>query len=184
VTFDGLTTFFEIADDASLRFGTGPFAIFAVVRGAPASVVNAMIYQKSEANDPWAGPALLVNANKPADSSKAAIQLDGTTYALSPGAVADTTPRLLSGRRYQTQTGTELELRLNGSVVSTAAVSAAIDLDAVGRNAIIGHNGYTPSSGFQAYAGEISELCAVKGALTPEELAGIEAYLLDKYALP
>jgi hypothetical protein len=183
VAFDGETTFLEIPDDATLRFGTGPFALFAVVRGAPATGINAMVYQKSDADDPWAGPALLVNPNKPAASTKASFQLDGSTYVNSSGSVGDSVPRLLGGRRFQGSTGTRVELRIDGVPESNVVPNAAVNVDAPGRNAIIGHNGYLPSPGFQAYAGTISEICAVKGSLSDDELAGLEGYLLDKYGL-
>jgi hypothetical protein len=183
VKFDGASTFFELADVASLRWGTGDFTLLVVARGAPSTVTNAMIYQKSAASDPFAGPALYVNGNKPAASTKSAIQLDGTTYALSTDGIADTTARLLGGRRYSNSASARLELRLNGSVETRLANVPAIDIDAVGRSAIIGHNGYLPNAGFQAYEGELSEICAVKGTLTDSELRALEGYLLDKYEL-
>jgi hypothetical protein len=183
VKFDGASTFFELADVASLRWGTGDFTLLVIARGAPSTVTNAMIYQKSDASDPFAGPALYVNGNKPTASTKGAMQLDGTTYALSTSGIADTTARLLGGRRYSNSISARLEFRLNGSVETRLANVPAIDIDAVGRSAIIGHNGYVTSAGFQAYQGELSEICAVKGTLTDDELRALESYLLRKYDL-
>jgi hypothetical protein len=76
-----------------------------------------------------------------------------------------------------------LELRENGVSSATLTLSSSVNVDAPGRNAIIGHNGYLANSGFQAYEGDISELCAVKGALSDRELAGLERYLTAKYEL-
>jgi hypothetical protein len=184
VRFDGQATFLDITDVPSLRWGTGPFAVFAVVRGAPATVVNAMIFQKTARDDPFAGPQLFVNPNKPnGESTKISIQVDGNTYTVSNTGMADTTPRLLVGRRYETATDTVLELRENGAFESRITLSTPVNIDAVGRDAIIGHNGYVPSPGFQAYQGDISELCAVQGTLTSGELAEMESYLMEKYGL-
>jgi hypothetical protein len=181
--FDGQSTFLRIADATSLQWGLSPFAVFAVVRGAPALGVNAMIYQKSDADPPFLGPALLVNAAKPTASAKASIQLHAGLYSNSILGVADTTPRLLVGRRYVTDVQTLVELRVNGNVVGTSVETAPVSVDAPGRDAIIGHNGYQPSPGFQAYEGDIAEICAVKGALTDDELWAMEAYLQTKYGL-
>jgi hypothetical protein len=183
VRFDGQSTFLRIADATSLQWGFEPFAVFAVVRGAPALGVNAMIYQKSDADPPFAGPALFVNAAKPTASAKASIQLHVSLYANSIAGVADTTPRLLVGRRYVTDVQTLVELRVNGNVVGTTVETAPASIDASGRDAIIGHNGYLPNPGFQAYEGDIAEIFAIKGALADDELWAMEAYLQTKYGL-
>jgi hypothetical protein len=181
--FDGNLTFFKIEDSESLRWGTGPFAILAVVRGAPATQDDAMIYQKSMSNDPYPGPCLLVNSKTTGFTAKALVGLDADNYLLSTNDVQDRVPRLFVGRRYQTADGTFLELRENGAVNATTQLLSTLDVDAMGSAAIIGHNGYREHPGFQAYEGDISELCAVKGVLSDEELAGIEGYLMGKYGL-
>jgi len=182
LSFDGASTFFTIADSVSLRWGIGEFAILVVARGAPSTVTNAMLYQKSNAIDPFEGPSLLLNPNKPASSTKASMQLSATVYVVSPESFAGTVPRLFVGRRRLSEGGATLELRVNGSERVAGPVSA-VDVDAPSRDVIIGHNGYNAAPGFQAFQGEISEICAIKGALTNDELEGLERYLLDKYAL-
>jgi hypothetical protein len=101
---------------------------------------------------------------------------------MSPESFADTAPRLFVGWRHLSEGGAALELRVNGSERATGPAST-VNVDAPSRDVIIGHNGYNAAAGFQAFQGQISEICAVKGALTNAELEGLERYLLDKYAL-
>jgi hypothetical protein len=73
---------------------------------------------------------------------------------------------------------------VDGVRQSSLAVTPLVDEDAVGQAVIIGHNGYNPSPGFQAFKGDIAEIVAVKGTLTASELQNLEIYLIGKYALP
>src|SRR4029078_10529654 len=81
VTFDGATTFLQIADSATTRWGTGDFALMVVMRGAPNVATNAMLYNKSELPDPYAGINLLLNATRGSVTAKASLQLDADFYA-------------------------------------------------------------------------------------------------------
>lgn len=183
VTFDGAQSHFQIVDTLTLRWGTGDFALLVVARGAPSEGTNAMLYQKSNLGSPYAGPNFYVNADKPSPSRRAAIQLDATTYTGTLAGVGDTIPRLFGGTR-RVATGTSvLEMRVNGATESTL-IGGVVDIDATAQPAIIGHNGYNPAAGFQAFAGDIAEVCAVKGTVTDEELDDLEGYLMSKYALP
>ena len=64
VTFDGATTFLQIADSATTRWGTGDFALMVVARGAPNVATNAMLYNKSELAAPYAGINLFLNVTR------------------------------------------------------------------------------------------------------------------------
>jgi len=184
VTFDGLQSHLQLDDTPTLRWGTGDFAILVVARGAPSEATNAMLYQKSNLASPFAGPNFYVNADKPSASRRAQIQLDQSTYTGTFFGVDDTVPRLFGGTRKVVNTTSELAMRLNGVTETMLMRSSVVDIDAPGQPAIIGHNGYTPNSGFQAFEGDIAEICAVKGAMTADELSELESYLMDKYALP
>jgi len=183
VTFDGAQSHLEIADALTLRWGTGDFAILVVARGAPSQATNAMLYQKSNLSSPFAGPNFYVNADKPSSSRRAQIQLDASTYTGTLAGVGDTVARLFVGARRAASGASVLEMRVNGATETTLSIGA-VDIDAVGQAVIIGHNGYNPNSGFQAFEGDIAEVCAVRGALSDAELDDLEGYLMSKYALP
>jgi hypothetical protein len=184
VAFDGSLTFFQIADAPSLRWGTQDFAIMVVARGNGNANGNTMLYQKSDLNSPYAGPTLYLNSQKPVPSNDAAVQLDGVNYIDSVDAYSDGVAHLYGGRLTVTGTSETLELRVDGVRQSSLAVTPLVDEDAAGQPAIIGHNGYTPSPGFQAFKGDIAEVVAIKGTLTANELQSLEIYLIGKYALP
>jgi hypothetical protein len=61
-----------------------------------------------------------------------------------------------------------------------------VDVSAAGASAAIGQNGFgsPPSSEFQQYHGDLSELIAVGGTLGDDDLAKLEAYLMTKYGIP
>jgi hypothetical protein len=183
ITFDGATTFLQIADSATTRWGTGDFALFVVMRGAPNVATNAMLYNKSELPSPYSGINLLLSATRGSVSAKASIQLDADFYATSLDDFDDADPHVLGGRLVAAGAGALLEMRADGARQGMLSVTGAINIDAPGQPTIIGHNGYNPASGFQAYKGDIAEIVAVKGTVSDAELASLEAYLTDKYGI-
>jgi hypothetical protein len=183
-TFDGSVTFLQIADAPTLGWGTQDFTLLVVARGAGNTSANTMLYQKSNLGPPYAGPALYLNANKPMPSTKVAMQLDGDFYTDSRDDFADDRPHLFGGRLVASGASAILEVRVDGARQGMLSVNPAIDADAPGQAVIIGHNGYNPSPGFQAFKGDIAEIVAVKGTVTDAELQSLEAYLMSKYALP
>jgi hypothetical protein len=184
VTFDGATTFLEIADSATTRWGTGDFALMVVARGAPNVATNAMLYNKSEAGAPYAGINLFLNVTRGAVTAKASIQLDADFHATTGDDFGDANPHLFGGRLVTTGASALLEMRVDGERQGMLSFTGgAVNLDASGRATIVGHNGYSPLSGFQAFKGDIAEIVAVKGTISDAELADLEAYLMDKYGL-
>jgi hypothetical protein len=184
-TFAGPIVFLSIADSAGVQWGTSDFALFAVARGnANTTADDAMLYQKTGPS-PFDGPALYINSNKPSTSTLAAAQVSGAIYSVStapPATFIDGTPHLLGIRR----NGVSLEIRVDGQL-SNSLVNAqvgAVDVSSIGYAGIIGQNGYgTPRAEFQQFHGDIAEMVAVRGSLTPGELANLEAYLMTRYKL-
>jgi hypothetical protein len=142
-----------------------------------------MLYNKSEPASPFAGINLLLNATRGAVTAKASIQLDADFFTSTRDDFGDAAPHLMGGRFVMSATGGLLEMRVDGAQQGMLSVSGSVNLDAPGRATMIGHNGYDPSSGFQAYKGDIAEIVAVKGTVSDAELASLEAYLMDKYGL-
>jgi hypothetical protein len=184
VSFDGALTFLQIADSATTRWGAGDFALMVVARGAPNVATNAMLYNKSEAAAPYAGINLFLNVTRGAASAKASLQLDADFHATTRDDFGDANPHVFGGRLVTTGASALLEVRVDGARQGTLSLAgSAVNLDAPGRATIIGHNGYSPLSGFQAFKGDIAEVVAVKGTVSDAELANLEAYLMNKYAL-
>jgi hypothetical protein len=93
----------------------------------------------------------------------------------------DDKPRLWGMRRV----GGTVELRRNGMVDNSGKWSPAVNVDAMGTPPIsIGarlYEGQTNAS--FPLDGDIAEVVALKGTILPEQLATLESYLVDKYAL-
>jgi hypothetical protein len=184
ITFNGRAMFLRIADSPTTRWATGDFTVMVVARGAPNTNSNAMLYQKSEAASPYRGLNLYLNSSRVgASMARAGIQVDATFYTVTVDDFGDDQPHLFGGRLTTAGASGVLEMRVDGARQSMVAVTSAVNTDAPGRDTIIGHNGYSPTDGFQAFEGDIAEVVAVKGAVSDTELAGLEAYLLDKYGL-
>ena len=77
--------------------------------------------------------------------------------------------------------GAALHIRING-VVSNTAPAGSVDVSAAGKEVTIGGRG--PASMFvDGYYGDLSEIVAVAGPITPTDLAGIESSLRTKYGV-
>lgn len=183
-TFNGPATFLSIADTTANRWGTGDFAMYAVIKGAATTTANfAMLYQKT-AGSAYDGINLYVNSAKPAVSTLAAIQISGAVYLdnkAPPATFIDGTPHILGGRRY----GQTLEIRVDGAssnIMTNDAGLLNVDVSAMGSPAAIGQNG-NGGAEFQQYHGDISELIAVVGTITDGDVANLEAYFKTKYGL-
>jgi hypothetical protein len=186
-TFNGPVTFLVIPDNATMQWGTADFAVFAVIRATSATIANfAMIYQKTGAAPQYDGFDFYINSAKPVASQLAAAQVAGNVYvdnAAPPSTFIDSTVHLLAGRR----TGTTLEIRVDGaSSNNLTAASVAVDVSAVGANAAIGQNGggNPPGAENQQLHGDIAEVIAVKGTMTPTDLTNVENYLKSRYSIP
>ena len=80
--FNGPITFLSIADDGTMRWGTGDFVVLAVTRATAQTAPDAMLYQKT-GRYPWDGVNLYINADKPYPTSLAAAQVTGAVFVVS-----------------------------------------------------------------------------------------------------
>jgi hypothetical protein len=184
-TLSGSITFLDIADNASIEWGTSDFAVFAVVRATAQTQTDAMIYQKTGAY-PYDGASLYLNADKPVATTLTAAQVPGAVYVVSaspPVTFVDGTTHVLGARR----AGSTLEMRVDGAVsrsISSVAV-ASTDVSAPGFDAIIGQNGYgTPGPEFQQVHGDIAEIVGVRGVVAEADVEALEQYLKARYGVP
>jgi hypothetical protein len=122
-------------------------------------------------------------AAKPVPGTKAAIQAERDIYVTTRDDFGDALPHILGGRLLVNGAAATLEIRADGARQGMISFRPPINIDAPLQATIIGHNGYSPSPGFQAFKGDMSEIVAVKGTLTDGELASLETYLKTKYRL-
>jgi roadblock/LC7 domain-containing protein len=183
-TFTGPITFLAIPDSASMQWGTDDFVVLTVARSSAKTASEGMLYAKVGPY-PYYGVNLYINADKPVPTTLAAAQVSGAVYVVSeppPSTFVDSTVHLLSARR----SGATLEIRVDGAVSAsmTTASVAAVDVSAVGWQAVIGQNGYAPTYEFQQVHGDVAETLGVRGSVTDAELAELEQYLKTRYAIP
>ena len=172
-----------IADSASTQFGTGDFAIWTVARfnnnvmggvGTGLGVFTAKVPQQSIN---FSGPFLVGNAF---NNNAIVAGLHGgvsNNNLLNQGAMYnDNTARAYAFRR----SGTTLDLRVNGAVVQTMMQNGNIDVSAAQNPTRIGANG---DANLERLNGDIAEILMCKGAISSQDLAGIDGYLKSKYNL-
>jgi hypothetical protein len=165
--FDG-TGWLEIADAASLQWGTHDFAIEAVVRYTQTASGSAL-FVKADPAPPTAGPELLLGGAVTAEIESGGaflVQTRGATYG-------DGVARAYGMRR----SGERLLVDVNGASDITASVSP-VDVSANGRPVRIGGDG-----GGRVLEGDLAELVAVDGSLADADLACLGRYFRDKYGL-
>lgn len=178
----------EVADSPSLQFGVDDFTYLAVMawdndpqsQGSYSGV--GAIIGKQGPQIPY--PGLLLLANHPGffgffpsapGYTRLAVQcaIGGTFAASYTDHLNDNQFRVYGVRRK----GTDLALRINGLRDNATTISSSLDLSEVGSPLIIGGSTGIPLKG------EIAELIALHGNTSDAELAGLEAYLMEKYAL-
>ena len=152
--------------------------------------LTAMIYQKAASPYPFDGAALYINpryGNSPSGTLThlAAAEVSHDVYIIStppPSTFDDGSVHLLGVRR----SGAALEVRVDGAVsgATTTAQVAVTDVSAVGVNAIIGQNGYTPAAEYQQFHGDIAEMLAISGPSASTYLPNLEQYLKARYSMP
>jgi hypothetical protein len=182
--FPGPITFLTMFDAATLQWGTSDFTVLAVARATAQTASDGMLYVK-EGPDPYDGPALFLNSDKPAPSTLAAAQISGAIYVESvppPTTFVDSSVHLLAARR----AGSTLEIRVDAAVSQslTSMAIATTDVSAPGSDVMIGQNGYTPTFEFQQFHGEIAEIVGIVGSVEVDELSDVEQYLKSRYAIP
>jgi hypothetical protein len=184
-SFAGPVSFLSIADGSSMQWGTDDYALFAVFRASAQSQANSNLYQKVNGASPWPGAALMINYVATTSTTLAASYVRHDVYVVSaapPATFDDFTVHLLTERRAVLTLDVRVDGRPSASV--TNANVGAVDVSGAGYPATIGQNGYQPTTDFQQLYGDIAEMIAVRGALTDTELASLEQYLKDRYAIP
>jgi hypothetical protein len=182
IHFDGLTSEarLDILDSGSLRWGTGDFSLEIVA--AYANTVDAtprygMMYGKFAEAAPYTGVILFGNYPSGATIFTGSFtQLDSVTE----GIVSDTEdlndgmPRLYAVRR---EAGT-VTMQVNDADGAVIHWGTPDDVSAPGRSAYIGSQ---PSTQF--LIGDIAEIVATAGTVSPADHAALTAYLMQKYGL-
>ncbi|HKY35027.1 MAG TPA: hypothetical protein VJN18_03740 [Polyangiaceae bacterium] len=190
--FEAAPSNLVVPDHRSLRFGEGDFAYVVVARlrndpqpayDAHGEVIYAgsgSILSKLEAPAPHRGIAMFANYPTPDHGSQAyrrlAVQLSlGGVLTLSyTDRVNDDVFRVYTARR---KAGSDIEIRINGEPEGRSMISGALDVSAEGSDLLIG------GWGIQPFAGDISEIVALRGSIDDRQLAGLERGLLEKYRL-
>ena len=145
-----------IKDDPTLQFGTGPFALVAVISGGIGSTATD-VFVKS--------PGL----------PKLDLTIDTNINVLTPSADSHS---LFPATGYHVVVvrGPSLEIRVDG--VATKGKTSTDDLSLPGGDMSIGHSSL---GGDTARDFHLAEFIAVKGAVTDAQVTGVESYLKSKY---
>lgn len=179
VRFSG-NQYLSIADDPSLQWGAGDYAIYVVVRHTndpSGSPPYAIVYAKWIDNAPFTGPFIFANYPE-AVTTGYVTRVDDSREARTDGGLNDGTLRLVGARKV----GNDLELRINGTKqdqIDAGGYDTAA-FNAFDAGAVIGGRA---SAGFQALQGDIAELIAIKGTLSDTEQANLEAFLKTRHGL-
>jgi hypothetical protein len=180
-----------VADSSSLQFGTGDFLVEVVARydNAPSATptlqrASAAFFAKADFINNEQGVLFFGNtpAIQPVHTNLQA-QLSVVWNATSSNeGYNDGKGRDLGMRRV----GSMLELRAAGMAVgSSTYTKSAIDVSAAGIPLNLGSTGGQgyPDASLWRLDGDICEVIAVRGAISPSDLIGVEGYLATKYKL-
>jgi hypothetical protein len=169
----------DIPDSASLRWGTGDFSlqiVAAYTNTLAATPRYGMLFGKFAELAPYTGVILF--ANYPSDPVYSGIgaQLDSNTQQLvsTTDNLNDGKPRLYGVRRE----GTTVTLQVNDTDGEVIRWDAPDDVSAPDRPVYIGSQ-----PGIQDLIGDIAEIVAVSGTVSPADHAALTQYLMNKYAL-
>jgi len=168
-----------INDSASMEWGTDDFYLAYVARftnspdGGATSGYGTLFLKGT----PDAGLGVYANMFSPSLTITPGVQMSlgpgGSEVIQSPGPYNDGVARLYTFARQ----GTSLQIRVDGNVTATQAVSP-FDVSGQPFTVVIGS-----LAAQQNLEGDISEIVAVRGALAANDRTAIEAYLNGKYAL-
>jgi hypothetical protein len=182
----------QIADNASLQWGTGDFYVGAVTRNFANTATSADIgttfkyqdgsYQRKRFGEVYSkiastfGPGPTIVFNDWTDRSRKIVgSLDLTQMVKTPNIYAEP-GHLIALRRK----GQVLELRIDGAVTTQMTdAGAPLDISNAGTPVAIGGR-----PNLTNFVGSIWELVAIKGASTDADLAAFEAHAKAKYQLP
>jgi hypothetical protein len=179
VRFDGQLTWLGIPDSPSLRWGTGDYTLEVVASLSNDPNVNdgfGMIYGKFETIAPYIGPKFW-SSYPGIGTVLAADNRNDEVVASARSALNDGKVRLYGMRRTAL---TRYEVRVSG--FATSRTVSITNVDALGNFVFIGAHPITGAV-FQAMKGDIAEMVAVGGTLSPSDLAKLETYLQAKYGL-
>jgi hypothetical protein len=166
-----------VIDQPSLRWGLGDFTLMVVERMAfmcARCQGQQLFFHKSEEAMPYYG--LQVYLKREEHKLWAFLATHQEVYINQSD--SDVAAHLFSVRRRVTT----LEGRVDGVVASSVQTPSPVNLDAPGRHGHIGAHGY--SGDLFQFEGDIAAMIAVKGALSDDDLARLEGYLLVKYGIP
>lgn len=177
----GAGTCVSIADSASLRFGTGDFAIFVVARytNIPGFGTNdsvATFWSKRQPSGSLGGAALFANTFSEAKLQLWQQNVNGNQAVGSTGSLNQNVFHRFGG----TRRGLKLETWVDGSSDGLTTLPAADDVSQVGRSLFIGGAPELPQGWL---LGNIAEVVAVKGNLTGAQITQLDAYFKAKHAL-
>jgi len=175
-----------IADHASLRWGTGDFAVGAVIayeNQPDNSDVNGtgLVYSKQTLPAPYPGPALFANdgtVNPERTAFLLQVQYDATSIVSS-----DTTGyndgkfHVVFGLRRDMT----LIIRVDGVVVGRKLIGSVVDISIPGTDVTIGA---AAGGGEQQLTGTILQLCAFAGPIEDADLEAVERYFRARHDLP
>ena len=182
----------EVTDSATLQWGTGDFYVAVVARfdnaftdGGNGETATGLLFGKLPPPFTMGGmaPALLLSANvignvAPSEEIGLGFETMSTAgdYVVTTTPYNDGTVHLFAVQR----AGLGLDLRVDGVSVGTST-SDNPDVSAVGTNVQLG--AYDSGIGLRL-DGDIAEVLAVSGTLSPQSRTLLEGYELSKYALP
>jgi hypothetical protein len=154
----------RIEDDPSLQFGTGGFALMVVVKPGGAGAQPNVLFGKY-AGMPQVGMRLDIQATA---NLFAGAYPPGTPIAEAHAYVAPSVYHLVIAR------GPDLELRVDG--VTSKGTKSTYDVSGTGSFVVIGGSGSSDTTQMN-----VAEYVAVKGALTDDQVLGVEAYFKNRY---
>jgi hypothetical protein len=166
----------EIADAASLHFGTSPFFIEAVMAPPQTNSSNGdVLFTKTQTGDSNPLPSYFTILT-PNSNGRMQGWLNGNASAFSQ----NTLPQ-----EYQyvgfVRTSTAIYVRVNGQAATSATVNASDDVSNVGSDIGIGGYGFDQvGQVHQIFRGEFVELVAVTDT---GRIADVEFYFKNKYSL-
>jgi hypothetical protein len=174
----------NIADSATLRWGTGDYLIEIVARfnNDPTSgtQTRAGLFWGKFPTGMMGGTGAIFLANNPIGMTPVAGLtggiIGGNTFVAVSTSYNDNVARNYAYRRV----GSAVELRVNGSNVATQNVNGTPNVDATGTVVRFGADFDASTNRLN---GDIAEMIAVKGAISMNDLGTVETYLKTKYGL-
>jgi hypothetical protein len=161
-----MDSYLTVEDDASLRFGTGPFALFMVVKARDVGG-EIDLWGKNSGGAMPNGMTVVLNNTK--------FEVKTTSAAAKLGLTASAAYRVVVVR------GPSLQLRVDGA--KTTGTTASDDLSFMGQPMVIGMQLSSGGSTFTTPELALAEYIVVKGAVSDAQVLGVEEYLKTKHKI-